>query len=50
MTLAKGGFAENPESLKKAKQAQRDKIRRKPLSSKEYNAWRTKKLKENPLW
>ena len=50
MTHAKGGFNKNPENLKKALEAKRKLLGRKPKTSKEYEQWRQKQRKKFKLW
>lgn len=46
----KGGFNSNPENLKKAVEAKRKKLGRKPRTAKEHEAWRTKQRRKFTLW
>lgn len=50
MSKPKGGFKANPESLKKAQKAAKKLLGREPMTSKEYSAWRAKKIKESRYW
>ena len=46
----KGGFNSNPENLKKAVEAKRKNLGRKPRTAKEHEAWRTKQRRKFTLW
>ena len=50
MSFRKGGFLDNPENLKKAKEAIRKKLGRKPKTAKEYGKWRQEQKKKFQLW
>ena len=49
-TYKKGGFQDNPENLKKAVNARRSKLGRKPRTAKEHEEWRKNQRKKFRLW
>ena len=50
MGYRKGGFQDSPENIKKANEAKRKKLGRKPRTAKEHEAWRTKQRRKFTLW
>jgi hypothetical protein len=49
-THAKGGFDKNPDNLKKAQEARRKLLGRKPRTTKEHEKWRQNQKKKFKLW
>ena len=49
-THAKGGFDKNPDNLKKAQEARRKLLGRKPRTAKEHEKWRQKQREKFKLW
>ena len=50
MTHAVGGFGRNPGNLKKAQDARRKLLGRKPRTAKEHEEWRKKQKQKFKLW
>ena len=50
MTYAKGGFHKNSENLKKALDAKRKLLGRKPRTQQEHEKWRQNQRKKFKLW
>ena len=50
MSFFTGGFSDTPDNLKKAKEAIRKKLGRKPKTSLEYGRWRQEQKKKFQLW
>ena len=50
MTYRKGGFQDNPINLKKAHEAKRKLLKRKPRTAKEHEEWRKNQRKKFQLW
>ena len=50
MGFKKGGFQDNPENVKKAHEAKIKKLKRKPRTAKEHEAWRKKQKDTFVLW
>jgi hypothetical protein len=46
----RGGFNTNPENIKKAIEAKRKKLGRKPRTAKEHEEWRKNQRKKFKLW
>jgi hypothetical protein len=50
MSFRKGGFQDSPGNLKKAIEAKRKKLGRKPRTAKEHEEWRKNQRKKFRLW
>ena len=50
MTYSKGGFNNTPSNIKKAIEAKRKLLGRKPRTAKEHEEWRKKQKQKFKLW